>query len=215
MPLPLMTKAEYSRHRGCSRARVIQWIKTGKVIVTGEGLVDSDKSDNNLESRPWTVQTRFITPKVKPVKKADPPLKTVKTKKPKPVREPKKPKTVKPEPQKKGDRQPPPQPKVIPLLQPPPQKERMTYDKARTAKIAYEAQIKKMEMEEKQGSLVSKDQVTKEAFEIGRKVRDAFLNIPGRIGPILAAEKDQQKVHALLLKEIEAVLEMLAERKGK
>lgn len=52
--------------------------------------------------------------------------------------------------------------------------------------------------------------VRQRTFEIGRNVRDALLNVPDRLSGPLAAETDQSKVHALLVKELHQALEALA-----
>ena len=47
------------------------------------------------------------------------------------------------------------------------------------------------------------------AFSKARIARDSLLNIPDRIAAVLAAEADQEKIHALLSSEIRQALEDL------
>ena len=88
-----------------------------------------------------------------------------------------------------------------------------TYGKARTESERYKADLRKIELEEKRGQLVSVEEVRKAAFDRGRQMRDAFLNLPDQVGPILAAESSDRQVTLLLTKEIRKILEELA--KGK
>ena len=44
------------------------------------------------------------------------------------------------------------------------------------------------------------------AFSKARIARDSLLNIPDRIAAVLAAEDDQEKIHALLSSEIRQAL---------
>lgn len=75
----------------------------------------------------------------------------------------------------------------------------------------YEAALKKLELEEKQGDLIPKVTVEKEAFEMARRVRDALLNIPNRISAELATITDQHMVSLKLTEEITQALEELSQ----
>jgi len=81
-------------------------------------------------------------------------------------------------------------------------------------KEEFRAKLVELEYEERVGALVRKSDVEKEAFRVGRLVRDAVLNVPSRLAGILAAESDQRKVHDLLEKELRQALEALAIDKG-
>jgi hypothetical protein len=80
---------------------------------------------------------------------------------------------------------------------------------ARTVREHYAARLAKLEYERECGKLVDVEEVNKSAFEMGRIIRDALLNLPDRLAPILAAESDVHKVHALMMKEIRTRLETL------
>ena len=58
--------------------------------------------------------------------------------------------------------------------------------------------------------LIPAKDVSDAAFEKARLVRDGVLNIPARVSPILAAERDAKKVNEILDKEIRQVLEVLS-----
>lgn len=74
--------------------------------------------------------------------------------------------------------------------------------KARAAQIDYEIQI---------GQLVEMAVIEREAFTLARAVRDAILNIPDRLIPLLAVVEGREAMHALLLKELQQALEGLAD----
>lgn len=57
--------------------------------------------------------------------------------------------------------------------------------------------------------LIEVSTVKQRTFEIARNVRDGVLSVPDRIAGIVAAETDQAKVHALLVKELHQALEAL------
>ncbi|OJA74516.1 hypothetical protein BGV72_24495 [Burkholderia ubonensis] len=66
--------------------------------------------------------------------------------------------------------------------------ELMDFDEARCLKENYLGLMAQLEYERKSGSLVELDTATAILFEEFRAQRDAWLNWPTRVGPILAAE---------------------------
>lgn len=83
------------------------------------------------------------------------------------------------------------------------------YNKARTIEAQYRAALTKLDYEDRTGSYVSLDEVRTAAFNLARTVRDAVLNVPDRVAPILAAETDPQKINAILARELRIALEEL------
>ena len=75
--------------------------------------------------------------------------------------------------------------------------------KALTAQAEYKKMI---------GELVPIGDVKKAAFNMARKLRDNFLAIPDRLGPVCASETNPEKVRNILMKEIKAVLENLGKQ---
>lgn len=73
----------------------------------------------------------------------------------------------------------------------------------------YAAQIMKLEFLEKSGQLVDKKELRLKLAKLHMAVRDNLRTIPDRVAPVLAAETDQAKIHAILLKEIGQALEGL------
>ncbi|MBA3009724.1 MAG: hypothetical protein KKF12_12250 [Proteobacteria bacterium] len=86
----------------------------------------------------------------------------------------------------------------------------VSLSKAQTRRANYEAALKKLELEEKTGELVSAEKVDLDFFNIARLVRDAILNIPSRIGAELASITDVHLVNERLTTELNAALEELA-----
>ena len=83
------------------------------------------------------------------------------------------------------------------------------YATARAVREQYAAMLLKLEYEQKQGQLVSKDQLRLKLSKLHLAVRDSLRTIPDRVAPVLAAEEDQSKIHSMLLKEIGQALEGL------
>jgi transcriptional regulator with XRE-family HTH domain len=81
---------------------------------------------------------------------------------------------------------------------------------SRQLKDLYAAKMSKLEYDKMIGAVVEKAQVEKDAFRIARIIRDTLLRLPDRLAGILASESDQNKIHALLTKELRQVLEALS-----
>lgn len=79
----------------------------------------------------------------------------------------------------------------------------------RSIREFYAARIAKLEYEQRAGKLVSKDELRLKLAKLHLAVRDNLRTIPDRVAPVLAAETDQAKIHAILLKEIGLALEGL------
>lgn len=84
-----------------------------------------------------------------------------------------------------------------------------SYAQARAMRETYAARILQLEFQEKSGRLVEKNELRLRLAKLHMAVRDSLRTIPDRVAPVLAAETDQSKIHALLLKEIGQALEGL------
>lgn len=73
----------------------------------------------------------------------------------------------------------------------------------------YAARIAKLEYEQRAAKLIPKDELRMKLAKLHLAVRDNLRTIPDRVAPVLAAETDQAKIHAMLLKEIGQALEGL------
>lgn len=84
-----------------------------------------------------------------------------------------------------------------------------TFMQAKTRREITNANMAALELAEKEGLLVPKADVDREAFRVARTVRDSLLNIPDRTAAELAAETNQFRVHERLKNEIRRALEGL------
>ncbi len=82
----------------------------------------------------------------------------------------------------------------------------MSFSAARTLKEQYNAEMKKLDYEERAGKLLRDEDVRKGAFEMYRKTRDSLLNIIDRISAQLSAEKKEANVRIILENEIRNAL---------
>jgi hypothetical protein len=82
----------------------------------------------------------------------------------------------------------------------------MSFSTARTLKEQYNAEMKKLDYEERAGKLLRDEDVRKGAFEMYRKTRDSLLNIIDRISAQLTAEKKEANVRIILENEIRNAL---------
>jgi len=86
-----------------------------------------------------------------------------------------------------------------------------TLNEARRQHEWFKAAKAKLDVDERRGVLVPAAEVEKEAFELGRQIRDAMVSIPDRISDQLAVETESIKIHEKLLNEIIFALKGLSE----
>lgn len=105
--------------------------------------------------------------------------------------------------------------KIAGLIDPPPETppvqktvevSEMTFNSARTLKERYNAEMKKLDYEERAGKLLRDEDVQKGAFEMYRKTRDSLINIVDRISAQLAGEKKEANIRIILETEIRNAL---------
>jgi hypothetical protein len=82
---------------------------------------------------------------------------------------------------------------------------------AKTAREVYEAKNAQLEYEERTGKLLRADEVKSHLASKIASMREAFLQIPSRLVPILAAETDAAKIHTLLEAEIVRAMALVNE----
>lgn len=85
----------------------------------------------------------------------------------------------------------------------------VSFAHARAVRETYAARILQLDFEQKSGRLVDKNELKLKLAKLHMAVRDNLRTIPDRVAPVLAAETDQAKIHAILLKEIGQALEGL------
>lgn len=86
----------------------------------------------------------------------------------------------------------------------------VSYAKARAAREIYQAQLAKLELEQKRGELVDAEQVKADAFAMARKARDQLLSLPDRVIPRLVAAKTPKRMRPILEAEILLICEEIA-----
>jgi len=80
-----------------------------------------------------------------------------------------------------------------------------TSDAERQEKV-YKARLAELKYKEQAGELAEVKKIKKEAFETGRKVRDAIMQIPARLSHEIAVETDPHKCEVMLAKELNQAL---------
>jgi len=184
-----MTQAEYAEHAGLTQQRVSQLLHGGylKGAVRKKGrrtLIDPDKADKALSENIDQEMAQKIRQAYKDKKAGV-----------------KKPATEKKESTKSKAE------KII--------KDggtsKLTLSEAQTWQARYKAALLKIEYEEKSKKLVDTASVKKVAFEKARQIRDALLNIPDRLAPIVSVESEKEVIHKILLDEIQQTLEALSD----
>jgi len=81
---------------------------------------------------------------------------------------------------------------------------------SRAAREAFSAKLTELEFRQRSGLVVNKAELKMKLAKLHMAVRDSLRTIPDRVAPIVAAETDQAKIHAMLLKEIGQALEGLS-----
>lgn len=84
-------------------------------------------------------------------------------------------------------------------------------NESRARREHYQAELAKLQVTQQRGELVPVDEVKKEAFNIGRAVRESLSNLADRLSHQLAGEIDPVVIHKLLSDEHRAALLELAE----
>lgn len=85
-----------------------------------------------------------------------------------------------------------------------------TYMQAKTAREVYEAKNAQLEYEERTGKLIKVDAVKTTLASVFSITREALLQIPARMAPLLAADSDPASVQTTLHAEIHRALNDLA-----
>lgn len=85
------------------------------------------------------------------------------------------------------------------------------YHMARTLREAAEAKLADLKLKQRKGELIRVDAVRGVMTNIFTTVREAILQIPARMGPVLAAESEPAVIQTKLYDELHAALVRLAE----
>jgi phage terminase Nu1 subunit (DNA packaging protein) len=83
----------------------------------------------------------------------------------------------------------------------------LTEERARLTKA--QADLMELKLRARNGELVLREAVQREAFAVGRRIRDGVENLPARLSGLFAAEPDQGNIFVLFSREISQCLEGL------
>lgn len=84
-------------------------------------------------------------------------------------------------------------------------------NESRARREHYQAELAKLQVAQQRRELVPADEVKKEAFQIGRSIREALANLADRLSHQLAGETDPAVIHQLLTDEHRDALLALVE----
>ena len=79
-------------------------------------------------------------------------------------------------------------------------------NESRARREHYQAELAKLQVTQQRGELVAADEVKKEAFKMGRSLREALANLADRLSHQLAGETDPTVIHQVLTQEHRAAL---------
>lgn len=74
-------------------------------------------------------------------------------------------------------------------------------NESRARREHYQAELAKLQVAQQRRELVPADEVKKEAFQVGRSIREALSNLADRLSHQLAGETDPAVIHQLLTDE--------------
>lgn len=188
--LTLMNQSQYARHRGLSQPRIAQMIKTGQldgafsVDDRGRYAIDAAAADALIDAtrdEAFDQQRNLFTGA--------------------PVAKPQRPKINSrlgyPHTLRGGGRAPTNQPR--------------TFADANTMEKTYKAKLAELKYLEQRGALVSKEEIDKQAREIGKLIRARLEAIPARLAPTVAGLTDPVDVAERLKIEINQLLNDLSD----
>ena len=83
------------------------------------------------------------------------------------------------------------------------------YQKSKAAREFFNAKIARLNYEERAGTLVDAEEVKKESYKIGRRVRASMLGLPERVAAELANMKEPREIAVYLKEQIAGALKDL------
>ncbi|SAL88330.1 putative bacteriophage--like protein [Caballeronia choica] len=158
---------EFARREGVSHTLVVRAVKTGRLAQLPNGLMD-----DRLVGSPWRMGSRGISPS-KPTIDPQPPQ-PVSLPQPLPPEAPADP--------LQGASTAPPEPAAGSAGK------GLAYGEALRVKENYLAFLRRLDYEQRSGSVVDMAQARSVVFELCREQRDIWLAWPARVAPLIAAE---------------------------
>jgi hypothetical protein len=181
----LMTQAEYARHRGCSKVAVGKAVKAGRISLVN-GQIDPDVADIQ-----WQRNTRARISHGQGTRStATAPAPGVGVGESGPALFPDTPDDA-----ASGDGS---------------GASSDGYTASRNRREAADAEMAELKLAEAQNSLIRVDAVKSALGSVFSTTRDALLQIPARLSPLLAAESDPASVQKMLYTELHQALQHLA-----
>ena len=74
-------------------------------------------------------------------------------------------------------------------------------NESRARREHYQAELAKLQVSLQRGELVAADEVKKQAYQVGRSIREALANLADRLSHQLAGETDAMVIHKMLSEE--------------
>lgn len=84
-------------------------------------------------------------------------------------------------------------------------------NESRARREHYQAELAKLQVTQQRGELIPVDEVKKEAYALGRSVREGLANLADRLSHQLAGETDPARIHQVLTEEHRSALVELAD----
>ena len=97
------------------------------------------------------------------------------------------------------------------VIEPEPAAPTMTYEDAQLQEKIAKARIAELELQEKEGALVSRERINAQLFAAGKELRDTLLAIPDRITDVVMAEDNRAIIHNTIYDAIADALQKLAD----
>lgn len=187
-----VTRAEFARLRGCSAPYVTKLGHQGRLVLTASGLIDVAKTVALLDATDDPARGGDRTGKAAPA--------------PTPPAAPAAPAARVPAAAAGGG---------VPVPASQPQAtapgDSPAYRNAATRERIAKARLAELELAEKAGNLVRRDEVEAAVFGLARQAQEALDGIADRLSTQLAAESDPARVHKMLSAELRQVKQQLAE----
>ena len=79
-------------------------------------------------------------------------------------------------------------------------------NESRARREHYQAELAKLQVAQQRKELIAADEVKKQAYQVGRSVRESLSNLADRLSHQLAGEVDATRIHQLLTDEHRAAL---------
>ncbi|MBA5779516.1 winged helix-turn-helix transcriptional regulator [Stappia sp. F7233] len=86
-----------------------------------------------------------------------------------------------------------------------------SYNKAKARRENYRAESERLDLEERIGNLVKRDEVEDRIFLLFRRVRDRLIGFPAIVAPRVAAAPDARSVRNILDEEMRSILQQASE----